>query len=443
MGRIVETKQKAFLPKSLMGRSLLIIIVPVVLFQLGMGYFFIERHWKSMTERLSTALIAEMRYVSQELEQAESADKRAEIIARAKYYFGLEVTYEADATLPRFYEPDWRYNAYNEFAKIFRRQWHQQFDLTFNPAQKFFDVKIQTKEAVITFRAPERRIYTATTYIFLVWMFSIGFILLIIALLFMRNQIRPIHKLALAAERFGKGYDTSGLKISGAREVRQAIRAFLDMRSRISRQVEQRTAMLSGISHDLRTPLTRMKLQLALLPESADTASLKADVSDMEKMVEAYLSFIRGEGDEARSQLMVQELLLKLQADFKRQNHDFTLMIEAPSLALHCKPYALERALTNIIGNAFKYASKAEVRVFSEEGYAVIAVSDDGAGIPENRYDDVFKPFVRLEQSRNEKTGGMGLGLSIAQDIINSHGGEIVLSPSSFGGLCVMVKLPL
>ena len=266
---------------------------------------------------------------------------------------------------------------------------------------------------------------------------------MIVAILFMRNQIRPIKRLAIAADRFGKGREVPFFKLEGAREVRQASRAFLGMRERINRQIQQRTAMLAGVSHDLRTPLTRMKLQAEMLGDNDDAKALRSDIDDMERMIDGYLQFARGEGDEVMERVDVMEILRRLEGNYTRNGLDISVESKSDSHELFLRPIAFERCMTNIISNAQKHATKVIVKVKSDDDNIFIFVDDDGVGIDEDHYEDVFKPFFREDKSRNTKTGGVGLGLPIAKDIVLAHGGDIALDRSPQKGLRVMISLPI
>jgi two-component system osmolarity sensor histidine kinase EnvZ len=260
----------------------------------------------------------------------------------------------------------------------------------------------------------------------------------------MRNQIRPIRRLAIAAERFGTGRDVPFFKIEGAREVRQAAKAFIDMRDRIQRQIQQRTAMLAGVSHDLRTPITRMKLQLEMMPKSGDTQGLKDDLGDMERMIEAYLQFAKGDGDEQPQRTDLMAMIQKLAAPLNRdQTRLYFHQDSMEPLWLLLRPVAFERCLNNIFGNALTYGRQAWVQVQKLDDMVEICCDDDGPGLNPAQYEEVFKPFVRGESSRNKKTGGVGLGLPIAQEIVMAHGGRIWLDQSPRGGLRVVIDLPL
>jgi two-component system osmolarity sensor histidine kinase EnvZ len=269
-------------------------------------------------------------------------------------------------------------------------------------------------------------------------------ILIIISVIFLRNQIRPIRKLAIAAERFGRGQDMPAFKPEGAREVRKAATAFLDMHDRIKRQIAQRTAMLAGISHDLRTPLTRLKLGLSILPQSADVKALEEDIQDMEKMINGYLDFVRGDGDEMTVNISLHQLLAEIYQRAQRLNAAFSIVDPVPDIEMHIRPQAISRALMNLITNGVKYAHNMQLSVDQPDPHHVrMVLDDDGPGISPEMRDDVFRPFFRGEPSRNQATGGIGLGLAITRDIIAVHGGTITLGESPYGGLRVEVLLPL
>jgi len=302
-------------------------------------------------------------------------------------------------------------------------------------------IQIQLTDGVLDVKVPRELLFTSTTYLVVVWMVGTAVILVVIALLFMANQIRPIRRLAEAAERFGKGLEVDDFKPSGATEVRQAAAAFLAMQERIRRQIAQRTALLAGVSHDLRTPLTRMKLQLALLRPSREVEDLKHDIADMEKMVEGYLAFARGEGTEKPKPSDLTEILAEVASAAARDGHTVTLE-NAPGLVLPLRPQAIKRCFTNLVDNALRFAGKVQIRAVRRGGVAEITVDDDGPGIPPERREDVFKPFFRMEESRNLATGGVGLGLTIARDIARSHGGDVTLGTSPLGGLRATIRLP-
>ena len=267
-------------------------------------------------------------------------------------------------------------------------------------------------------------------------------VLLIIAIFFLRNQIKPIQQLAQAADSFGKGQPMPGdFRPRGAEEIRRAGSAFIQMRKRIERQIEQRTAMLSGVSHDLRTILTRFKLQLALAGNQFDTAPLNQDITDMQTMLEGYLAFARGEVAEEAEPFDLNILMHKLQNEAELRNKSFTYEINGSGM-IEVRPNAFSRLVSNLVTNAFRHANKISLTANHQDKDLEIIIDDDGTGIPESRREDVFKPFVRLDEARNQDAGGTGLGLAIARDIARTHGGDITLDSSHLGGLRAIIKLP-
>ncbi|MBC7134223.1 MAG: HAMP domain-containing protein, partial [Oceanibaculum nanhaiense] len=281
-----------------------------------------------------------------------------------------------------------------------------------------------------------------TTYVFLMWMVGSSLILFAVAVVFMRNQIRPIRRLAAAADSFGKGSDAPGFKPEGAAEVRLAASAFIRMRDRIQRQISQRTEMLAGVSHDLRTPLTRMRLQLAMMAGGEDAEALRQDIAEMEQMLEGYLAFARGEGTEQAQPIDLARLLREVTNDARHSGRRIVLRAEEP-LTVTLRPNAFKRALTNLVQNACRYGKSVEVAARLAHGQLEVTINDDGPGIPPEKRADVFKPFFRLEASRNPMTGGVGLGLTIARDIVLGHGGELVLGDAPQGGLRATVLIPV
>jgi two-component system osmolarity sensor histidine kinase EnvZ len=263
-----------------------------------------------------------------------------------------------------------------------------------------------------------------------------------VALMFMRNQVRPVRRLAAAAEAIGKGQDVPWFKLEGAMEVRQASASLMLMRDRLRRAMSQRTSMLAGVSHDLRTPLTRMKLQLAMMEESAMTRGFRDDIEDMEGMLEAYLSFARGEEAETPIALDLGKVIEELAAAAKRENPNVTVTIEK-NVQATLRPNAMRRCLNNLISNALRYGNKADITLTQRDECIEITVDDNGSGIPEARREDVFRPFLRLDESRNKDTGGVGLGLTISRDIARAHGGDITLEDSPSGGLRARVWVPV
>ncbi len=439
---------KKFLPRTLFGRSLLILAAPILLIQIVTTYVFFNVHWSKMTGRLAFAVAGETALIADRVEADAGTENLKEITAWAGQNLELLVSYEAEAALEQGEEPQHLrtlrdYDIAKTFSAALEAQVRRPFHINVDEREKWVEVSIGLEKGLLRVSVPQRRLFSSSVFVLLRWMIVTSIVLLIVAVLFMRNQIRPIRRLAVVAERFGKGMDApSSFKPEGAREVRQAARAFLDMQERIRRQMQQRTAMLAGVSHDLRTPLTRMKLQAAMLESSPDVEALKSDIADMERMIDAYLDFARGEGGEQAARTDLKAILEHLVAGTRRQGTDIELETEG-DLSLQIRPVAFDRCLGNIINNARKYGKRIMIAAKRGEEEVTITVDDDGPGIPEDKREDVFKPFYRIEGSRNPATGGVGLGLPIAQDIVHGHGGKISLGDSPQGGLRVLIKIPV
>jgi two-component system osmolarity sensor histidine kinase EnvZ len=441
---------KSFLPRTLYWRSLLILVTPIFLVQIITTYIFFDRHWQKMGDRMAYAIAGEIAFIADKLERDDNAQNVAALEQALQNNLSLFLRYRKNEKLIRFYED--RQNGLNiarreniiadTLARALDQKLSRPYDITVDRNEKWVAVSVQLQKGVVVVALPERRIFSSSGYVVLIWMAGSSLILLIIATLFMRNQIRPIRRLAVAAERIGKGRDVPYFKLEGAKEVRQAGQAFLEMRDRIQRQIQQRTTMLAGVSHDLRTPLTRMKLQLSMMGEGQDVSDLKKDIVDMERMIDAYLQFARGEGEEEAMRLDLKALMEEYIAGFNKE--DLRVIYEIPdNLTLPLRPVAFRRCVMNLLENALKYGRSAWVTARRFENMIEIWIEDDGPGIPEAQYSDVFKPFFRGEASRNSKTGGVGLGLPIVQDIVLSHGGSIWLDKSPKGGLRVVIDLPV
>lgn len=436
---------KTFLPRTLFGRSLLIMVTPVLLIQIIAVYVFFDRHWSKVIDRLAYAVAGEVAIIATRIEENPDADYIRSITSAAAQNLGLLISYEPKISITpeeRIFNRDSLVT--RRLASALEEQVRRPYSIRADMHEKWVEIRVGLKDGVLNISSPQRRLFSSSGYIFLLWMIVSSIVLLAISILFMRNQIRPIRRLAIAAERIGKGRDIPAtFKPEGAREVRQAARAFIDMHERIKRQMMQRTAMLAGVSHDLRTPLTRMKLQVAMLGQTPDTEAMKSDIEDMERMLNAYLDFVRGEGGEAAMRVDLKELLDRIVQTARRSGMAIELETEG-DLSLSIRALAFERCLNNLVGNARKFAKTAWVKaVRQDQDNIMISIDDDGPGIPEDQMEEVFKPFVRVEKSRNKATGGVGLGLSIAQDIVHSHGGKIWLEISARGGLRVLILLPV
>ena len=449
---VIKTKNfiKDILPRSLFGRSLLILVTPIFLVQIITTFIFFDRHWQKMGDRLAFSVANEISLITNLVEQDDSAENVAAIKTAMETPLDLKIYYKPGAKLNRvfddkragFQNPSRESVIAQSLARAFDIRLKRPFNIIVEPDEKWFESQVQTQGGVLSVVVSERRIFSSSGYVVLLWMVGSSIILVVIATLFMRNQIKPIRRLAVAAERFGKGRDVPFFKIEGAREVRQAAHAFMGMKDRLHRQIQQRTTMLAGVSHDLRTPLTRMKLQLAMMEDTQPVHDLKEDVSEMEKMIGAYLQFARGEGSEEPVRMEIQEVIARAVEPLNRETQKvYVDMVESVSLPL--RPVAFERCLGNVLGNALKYGKSAWVSAQRVGDNVEICIDDDGEGISVDQYDDVFKPFFRGESSRNSKTGGVGLGLPIVQDIVHAHGGRVWLDKSPMGGLRVVIDLPV
>ncbi len=441
---------KRLLPRTLFGRSLLILVTPIFLVQIITTFMFFDRHWQKMGDRMATAVAGEVALIAAELERDDSLANIGKIQNTVRDTLGLAIRYRKDDTLPRVYkdESSGFQNATREniiaetLSKALIQKLRRPYDIKVDRYEKWVVVTTQLKSGLLIVAMPERRIFSSSGYVVLLWMVGSSIILMIISTMFMRNQIRPIRRLAIAAEKIGKGRDVPFFKVEGAREVRQAAHAFIDMKNRLKRQIEQRTAMLAGVSHDLRTPLTRMKLQLEMMGDGDDIRDLKSDLVDMERMMEAYLQFARGEGGETPVRTDLRPLIDRCAAVINRDGEKVQVNINE-DLSYLLRPVAFERCLMNLLGNAVKYGNRAWISVARIGDNVEICVDDDGPGVPPQQYDEVFRPFYRGEASRNSKTGGVGLGLPIVQDIVLAHGGQVWLDKSPKGGLRVVIDLPV
>jgi two-component system osmolarity sensor histidine kinase EnvZ len=433
---------KRLLPRSLFGRSLVILVTPVVLLQIVATYVFYESHWDTMSKRLSAAVSGELAMVIEVLSQDLDLESRRVLLALAERHTGIRLRYEPTDILPNAPRRLGSSSVGTMLAQTLEEYVHRPFQIDAESDDRNVLVAIQLSEGVLRASVPRKRLFSSTTYVFILWMIGTSLILFAIAGVFLRNQVRPIRRLAVAAESFGKGHDVRDFKPEGASEVRRAAQEFNHMRERITRAIAQRTAMLAGVSHDLRTPLTRLKLQLAMLPPGTDADEMKADVVDMEKMLDAYLAFVRGEGAEAVVATELKPLLEEVVGGARRDGRQVALDI-ADGLRVKLRPDAFRRGITNLVANACRYGRIVAVSAHQSNGTLELTVDDDGPGIPADQREDVFKPFFRIDASRNAATGGVGLGLTIARDVVRGHGGDVVLGPSPLGGLRATVRLPV
>lgn len=433
---------KRILPSGLYWRSLIIIVAPMVILQAFVTYVFMERHWQMVTEALSQSAVSDIAMLLSEYQQDPTAETARRISAEASAYLSMSVAFLPNEELPPQRQASRGSLLDRSLTDEIRTRIGKPFWIDTEQYNDYVDIRVAYGGGVMRALPLRSHVYAANSHIFIVWMVAASIVLIIVALLFLRNQIRPIERLAGAAENFGMGRDAPSFKPQGASEVRRAAVAFLQMRERIKRQIEQRTAMLAGVSHDLRTPLTRFKLQLAMLKDTPETEELRADVREMERMLEDYLDFVRGDPREVSEPTNLGDLLAEIQTDAQRNGQSVTLETHG-DLALPLRRNAFKRCLTNIIDNAGKYADHVWVTAIRDGEDIDIIVDDDGKGIPDDQLEEVFRPFYRLDAARNLDEGGTGLGLAIARDIARGHGGDVSLSRSPMGGLRAVVHVPV
>jgi two-component system osmolarity sensor histidine kinase EnvZ len=430
---------KRVLPRTMFGRSLLIVVMPLILLQAIATWVFYDRHWAAVSWRLSAAVAGDIGLLADALKLSDSPAATARLLKRAKAQTDLDITIGPGRTLPPISPATGRLVEEQLSQAIQGRLNHPfRIDLLEDGGA---EIKVQLSDGVLSVGVPRNRLYSSTTYIFVMWMLGSSLVLLAVATVFLRNQVKSLRRLAEAADSFGKGRPVPSFKVEGAVEVRRAAIAFMTMRDRLQRQVRQRTQMLAGVSHDLRTPLTRMKLALEILGNDPAVAELKSDVAEMEHMVHGYLDFVRGEGTEASVETDISLLIEDLAADLRREGTPLTVT-PPPEFVMPVRPNALRRCLSNLIGNARRHASHVWLTGIVVADGIDILVDDDGPGIPLANRARVFRPFVRLDASRNPLTGGVGLGLTIARDAARSHGGDVRLETSPQGGLRARVHLP-
>jgi len=433
------------MPRTLMARVSLTIVVPLILVQLISTYVFYDNHWETMRQRMSQDLAGDIAGVSASMTQFREPAQRAWFVENAKQTMELELSFAPGAkldTADAMNEPEDLATFREALRSVLRRPFS--IDRLSFRIDRLVAIRVQLEDGVLTVLAPRRRIFSNSTLVFVIWMVGSSILLFGVATVYLRSQVAIVRRLARAAENFGKGREVPDFPSDGPFEVRQAARAFNLMRARIQRQIAQRTEMLAGVSHDLRTPLTRMKLQLAMMEnKSEDVADLRQDVAEMERMLEAYLAFARGDGAEDAAPADIAELIEDVVSRFRREGAEISLTTTQLPKQMALKAVAFERCLGNLIGNAARFGTRIEVHARRVDGSIQIDVDDNGPGIPAEKREEVFRAFHRLEPSRNTETGGVGLGLTITRDIVRGMGGEVVLEDSPVGGLRARLTIPL
>lgn len=446
---------KKLLPTSLMGRSLLILIAPIIIVQIVTTFVFFDRHWERVVQRQSASVAGEIAMIVAMIEQTDKGEDLQQLTQMKRYagkHLGMGIALNADEDqLERHgiypVQSFWEGVVASIFSNILHTELKTPFSIRMAFHKKRVYVSVLTSKGLLNVTLHKARLFSSSGYIYLLWVLGSALILLFLAIVFMRNQVRPIRKLAVAAERFGRGLNVSKFKVEGAREVRQAGQAFVNMAARIRTQLDQRALMLAGVSHDLRTPLTRLRLELSMMQGAEQCPSVKAmreDLTEMERMINGYLDFVRGGGDEEAEEVNLSEMLGNIVQSHKRTGATIHDSVQN-DITVSIRPIAVTRCINNIISNGLKHGDALWVALYMNGAQDLrLIIEDNGEGIPEAMYEEVFKPFYRADTARSESQGSVGLGLSIAMDIIHAHGGRIWLDESKkHGGLAVHISLPV
>lgn len=432
---------KRYLPKSLFGRALLIIMLPIAIMQIAVAYFFFNAHWARVTANLSDSVAADIAVATTLFKEEASVSRAEELDTLLRPEMQLSVVFREGESLPISQR---RQMFFSTLDKTLRKSLNESlkdpfwFDTTRYP--NHIDIRVKVDGGYLRFIAARERVFAPTGFVFIFWLITATVLLTLVSIIFIRNQARPIRELADAADAYGKGQTLGGYKPSGASEVRRAGHSFLKMRSRIQRHMEQRTMMLAGVSHDLRTPLTRLKLQLAMQEESEEVRAAKDDIIEMENMLNGYLDFARGLEQERPETVNLRRYL---EAVTQGKDVVFEPELVPVDLSLELRPVALQRCLDNLINNSVKYANGAELSVSTSSTHVEIFVDDNGPGIPKEKRQEAFRAFSRLDGARSQNIEGVGLGLAIARDIVQLHGGTLKLDDSPQNGLRAIISLPL
>ena len=440
MNHWVKNLKRTIFPNGLIGRFCLIILLPLIVVQLTVGLVFYTHHWETISHRLARDISGEIQLVAEFIDTNNpSTEQINNLLDKTNSTLFLSFTWKPGEFI--HLKQKTRLMDMNKNLKEHLNQLPFPYNIatTTDHQQR---ISIQLSRGVLQVVVAQKRFFSSTVWMFFLWMMLSSIIWFGVALIFMKNQLRAIIRLAEAAEMFGIGKTIDNFKPEGATEVRHAGTAFLSMKNRLQRYLTERTAMLAGVSHDLRTPLTRLKLQLSLMPSDDNTKAMEQDLNEMENMLNGYLTFARGDGREDSVSIELTPFITNIIDKFRKTNHSIDLSI-LKNITIIGRPTDLSRALGNLIANAGRYATKTSVKVMKRQDLAQIIIDDNGPGIPKAKRKDVFKPFVRLDPSRNSQTGGVGLGLTITRDILLSHGGDITLETSPMKGLRVIVNLPI
>ena len=428
---------KKILPKQLFYRSLIIVAAPIIIMQITISIVFFDSLWIKTKKEMIRALVNEIATFIDAYE-SENNDKE-QIIKLFENHLQFNIKYETNKNFPDIFTERW----FSPIDRSLRRELKSQnFNYWFDTTgyKNLIDLKLKYKNGYFQFFIPRERLTTTPVRLFALWITLPGVLVIFIAILFLKNQTRPITKLAEASEKFGKGEDVEDYRPSGALEIRKAGLEFDRMRKRILRHLNQRSEMLSGISHDLRTPLTRIKLQLAFIKDKEITNKLSRDVDEMEKMLNEYLQFSRSNFTEKSEKFNLSELIMSIVKKYENKN---ILVDQKTEVFFSGRKNLIQRSLNNLLDNAINFSKNIKVTQQKIKRSILILVEDDGPGIPSSEYENVFKPFYKVDKSRNQTKSSVGLGLSIASDIVRSHGGNIELGKSEMGGLKIKIVLPV
>jgi len=424
-----------YTPRGYNARHILILIVPMMVFVISMTLFFFNTHVEQVNAKLSRSLAQELALAAEE--HRSNPDDWNDFAAAMSRTHSMQITFSAD---PAMRSPPPGRPCCEQLQREMAANFSTPLFYAFQPENDAIELRAPMTDGTMIARVDRKRVEMVTAPQFIGWSIGFSLLLLVASYMFLRNQVRSILQLSWAADAFGRGEDAPDFKPSGAMEVRRAARSLIRMRNRIRRYADQRTAMLAGVSHDLRTPLARLKLELALLPKEHDTAAAKADIAEMERMLDGYLAFARGEEGEQPVEANLSAIAQEATAHVAGRAQ---LEFSAPAQAMmRLRPLALKRAIANLANNAADYGKKVRVTVLREPGEAVVSVEDDGPGIPPDMYGDAFRPFSRLDSARNQNVSGVGLGLTIARDTARAHGGDVTLGKSDLGGLRAVIRLP-
>ena len=429
---------KKFLPRTLLGRSVLILLIPLIVLQIIVTLIFYNRHWDTITRHRTINFAGDIALLVESFEKFNSTENQEWFLNHASNKLQVQSIFKPNKEINVFKYPE-NPSILEKHLTDALLPLQKYFKVNINNEKKLIKILVQVDSGALEFKTNKKRIYSSTTYIFILWMIGASFILFIVAFIFLKNQIKPIRRLAIAVDRFGKGRDIKSFKPSGAREVRRVSEAFYNMKERIINSISQRNKMFSSISHDIRTILTRMKLEIEYVP-TKEKKELRKDINEMEGMVKEYLDFAKGEKEEKIKKINIKILLEKILSRYPKKKINFN---QKENIRISVKLGAIKRCIDNILSNSLKFADHINVSCLKKEKYIQIIIDDDGPGIPNKEKENVIQPFYRIENSRNRDTGGTGLGITIARDIAHSHGGDLLLENSPIGGLRVKINLPI